>query len=140
MMQQGKVMVGGLTFIASAVSLIGVDGVLQGVDEGRETPLLLKPAGKEMDADPGEVRRDLHESCAGCLLDRARSWTTRAAFGSMALPLAAPSVEMAHADLHTELLLGEVIEQHATWAKRVLVEALPKHREGHDAEFSARFK
>src|SRR5918993_3099849 len=114
MMQQGKV-------VASVVALIAVDGLLEGVDQGRETVLLLKPAGKEMHAHPGEMRGDLHECRAGGLLVRTSQRTTRATFGSLALPLAAPSVEMAHTDLHTGLLLGEMIEQDATWAQRVLV-------------------
>src|ERR671913_1158659 len=133
MMQQGKV-------VASVVALIAADGLLEGVDQGRETVLLLKPAGKEMHAHPGEMRGDLHECRAGGLLVRTSQRTTRATFGSLALPLAAPSVEMAHTDLHTGLLLGEMIEQDATWAQRVLVEALPNHGERHHAEFSSRFQ
>ena len=133
MMQQGKI-------LASVVALIAVDGLLQGVDQGRETALLLKPAGKEMHAHPGEMRGDLHECRAGWFLVRASHRTTRATCGSLALPLAAPSVEMAHTDLRVGLLLGEMIEQDATWAQRVLVEALPNHGERHHAEFSSRFQ
>ena len=133
MVQQGKVVV-------SVVALIALNGVLQGVDQGSEAPLLLEPAGKKMNADPGEMRGDLHESRARWRLGGGGPWPTGTAFGSMALPLAAPSVEMAHADLDAGLMLGQVIEQEATWAQRVLVEALPNHGECHHAEFSSRFQ
>src|SRR6266705_1026073 len=117
-MQQGQVVVW-------MRELIGLDRLLELSHHWTKGLLLVEPMGKQMHAHKREMGRDPVDRCdRGHRLMACR--LLRAALGTIEPPYSPPPVEMANTHRNRSLPVGDLVEEHPTRARRVLVEQVPQ--------------
>jgi len=131
-MQQGKVVVG-------MTLLLDRDGLFEAGDNRCEATLLSEPTRQELDADTRQMGRALDQRPAGTHRT-AQAAVARSAFGPMQLPCGPQAVEMAHAHVHGDLTLDNLVEHDPAGALRVLVEHLPHDGQLNGTEFPTSLK